>query len=381
MNNNLFGFNSDMREKIKGWAKNVLKEIKSAFSLGTESSEIRNEIGKYIATDTASGIYANNKAVVKAFSQMLEKLNYQREYSLIDEDEYYAKLEELRDRYFGKGTQNWLKYTAQIYEYQKKALEDEKKNIISLYDDISEYASVKLGEVIEKQAEFAESLKSASGIFNKNTINMDGKSITYYSMHDMQADIDRIKEYSRLLEDFSQRADNLGIDSGVKADFISELRNIDFGAAIGLLSTIKNSTDLKVSQYLSAWAEKNALADAVAAKSFENDFSDALDNSYEHMKEVLERAGYEIPDGFFVSGSLSAQKFGDAFLGEIEVQMQRIRAVIEAFNGEIASYPVVMGGNTYNTSNTSYNIQSADANDTVEQIRRIETVKRLSGVA
>ena len=379
--NNLFEFNSDIKEKIKGWAKNVLSEMKSAFSLGTEDSKIKNEIGKYISSDIASGLYENNKYVVKAFSQMFEKLNYQKELNIISEDEYYVKLEQLRDRYFGKGTQNWLKYTAQIYEYQKRVLEEEKESIISLYDDISEYASNKLSEVINKQASLAESLKSTGNLFNKNTISFDDKTLTYYSMHDMQNDIERIKEYSRLLEDFSERADKLGIDADIKKGFLTELKDIDFEAALSLLNSIKGSTDSAITDYLYAWNERNTLADTVAAKAYESDFAEGIENSYEHMKEVLSRAGYEIPEGFFVSGSLSAQKFGDAFIEEIETQMSRIRSVIEAFSSEITQYPVIMGGNTYNTSNTSYNIQSSDAADTVEEIRRFETVKRLSGIA
>ncbi|MBR4173029.1 MAG: hypothetical protein IKR46_01500 [Clostridia bacterium] len=380
MNNNLFDFNSEIKEKIKGWAKNVLAEMRSAFSLGTEGSKIKNEIGKYIVADTASGIYENNKLVVKAFSQMLEKLNYQREFGLISEDEYYEKLERLRDRYFAKGTQNWLKYTAQIYEYQKRALEDEKEGIIGLYDDIADYTSKKLGSIIEKQAKFSEKLKNAGGIFNKNTVTVGDTTMEYYSIRDMQADIERIKDYNELLREFSERVDKLGISTDTKNGFLSELMDADFEAALSFLQTVRGNTDGQVFDYLSTWAERNEIADAVAAKRFEADFSDGIDDSYEHMKEVLKKAGYEIPEGFFISGSLSAQKFGDAFIAEVETQMERIRAVIDAFNSEIASYSVTVGGNTYNTSNTSYNIQSAEANDTVEQIRRFETIKRLSGV-
>lgn len=379
--NNLFEFNSNMKEEIKKWAKNVLSEIKSAFSLGTDGSSIKNEVGKYIASDIASGFYENDKEVVKVFKQMYEKLNYQREYSLISEDEYYVKLERLRDRYFAKGTQNWLKYTAEIYEYQKETLKREKEGIISLYDDISEYTADKLGEVINKQANFAESLKKTGNLYNKNTIYFDDKTVTYYSMHNMQEDIEKLKQYSRLMEEFSERADGLGIDENIKSGFLKELRDIDLESAIGFLTGIKNNNDKDVFEYLSAWNERNNVADAIAAKSFEEDFAESLDNSYEHMKEVLTRAGYEIPDGFFVSGSMSAQKFGDAFVSEIETQMKRIRSVIEAFNSEVMSYSVITGGNTYNTSNTSYNIQSGEAGDTVEQIRRFETVKRLSGIA
>ena len=380
MNNNLFEFNQNMKEKIRTWAKNVLSEIKSALSLGTDSSEIRNQVGKYIADDTASGLYENSEAVTKAFSKVLEKLNYQKDLNLISEDEYYVKLEKLRDRYFAKGTQNWVKYTAQIYEYQQKALAEEKENIVSLYDDISEYASQKIGEVIDKQANFAKSIKGTGKLFDKNTVDFGDKTVTYYSMHDMKSDIDRIKQYSSLLAEFSERADKLGISEDIKTGFLNELRDEDFNTAIALLNSIKGSTNESVFEYLSAWNERNSLADAVAAKSYEKDFSESLEDSYAHMKEVLSKAGYEIPDGFFVSGSLSAQKFGEAFITEIETQMQRIRSVIEAFNSEIALGSMVSSNNTYNTSNTSYNIQSKDASDTVEQIRRIETVKRLSGV-
>nr|MCR4693117.1 hypothetical protein [Bacillota bacterium] len=290
-------------------------------------------------------------------------------------------LERLRDRYFSKGTQNWVKYTAEIYEYQKKSLEQEKKNIISLYDDISKYAQERLTEVVNKQAVFAEKIKDSGRLFNKNTVTIDGVSDTYYSMHNMQEDIKRIKLYQSLLEEFEERADRLGVSEDIKNGFLKELREEDFNSVVSLLNYMKGSTDESVFNYLSAWNEKNILANSVAAKSFEPEFNESIEDSYKKMKEVLSAAGYEIPESFFASGSLSAQKFGDAFIEEIEVQMARIRSIIDAFNGEISGYSNMYGGNTYNTSNTSYNIQSDNARDTVEEIKRYETVKRLAGIA
>ncbi|HAL63400.1 MAG TPA: hypothetical protein DCO93_03020, partial [Clostridiales bacterium] len=280
-----------------------------------------------------------------------------------------------------KGTQNWVKYTAEIYEYQKKSLEQEKKNIISLYDDISKYAQERLTEVVNKQAIFAEKIKDSGRLFDKNTVTIDGVSDTYYSMHNMQEDIKRIKLYQSLLEEFEERADRLGVSEDIKNGFLKELREEDFNSVVSLLNYMKGSTDESVFNYLSAWNEKNTLANAVAAKSFEPEFNESIEDSYKKMKEVLSAAGYEIPESFFTSGSLSAQKFGDAFIEEIEVQMARIRSIIDAFNGEISGYSNMYGGNTYNTSNTSYTIQSDNAQDTVEQIKRYETVKRLAGIA
>ena len=378
--NNLFEFTSELKSKIKSWAKSVIKEMRSALSLGTQNSDVKNEVGRYIALDTASGLAENSKSVVKAFTAMLDKLKYERKFDLISEDEYYAELEKLRDRYFKKGTQNWVKYTAEIYGYQKKALEQEKENIVSLYGDISKYAADRLNDVLKKQAEFSEKLKDTAGIFNKNTVTIGNKEETYYSMRNLEQDIEKIRQYQYLLEDFKERTDSLGISDGISDGFLKELKNEDFYASVSLLNYIKNSTDSEVISYLSAWDERNKLADAIAAKTYETEFSDSVSDVYENMKNALMQAGYEIPEGFFVSGSLSAQRFGDAFVSEIETQMERIRAIIDAFNSEIAAYSEISGGVTYNTSNTSYNISSANADDTVEKIRRYETVKRLAGI-
>ena len=385
--NDLFEFTSELKNRIKNWAKSVIKEMKRSFSLGTQNSDLKNEVGKYIALDTASGLTENSKWVVKAFTAMLEKLKYERKFDLISEDEYYTELEKLRDRYFKKGTQNWVKYTAEIYAYQKKALEQEKialerekKDIVSVYDDISSYAADRLSEVLTKQAEFSEKLKSAGGLYNKNTINLGNFEDTFYTMRNLEQDIENIKRYQQLLEDFAERADRLGIGADISKGFLKEIKNEDFYAAISLLTYMQNSEDAKVLSYLSAWDERNKLADAIAAKTYEDEFNDSVSDAYENMKNVLMQAGYEIPEGFFASGSLSAQRFGDAFVAEIETQMERIRAIIDAFNSEISAYPEVFGGVTYNTSNTSYNISSANAADTVEQIRRYETVKRLAGI-
>lgn len=378
--NNLFEFTSEIKEKIKSWSKNLLAEIKSSFSLGTQNSSVKNEVGKYIALDISSGLAENNKEVVKAFLNVLDKLKYERNLDLISEDDYYTQLERLRDRYFAKGTQNWLKYTAEIYQYQKKSLEQEKENIISIYDDISKYAEEKLSAVIEKQAAFAEKIKNSGSLFDKNTVDLNGTKDVYYSMHNMQQDIENIRLYKSLLEEFSKRADSMGIDEGIKKGFLRELSEEDFYTSIGLLKSIKGNTDASVFNYLTAWNERNLLAESVAAKSFEDEFDDSIEDAYENMKTILMRAGYEIPEGFFASGSLSAQKFGDAFVEEIESQMERIRGIIAAFNSEISAYARISEGVTYNTSNTSYNIQSSNADDTVEKIRRYETVKRLAGI-
>ena len=116
-----------------------------------ELKKIGEEVGRYLGEGIAGGLSDSSKIATKAFSGFYERLKYQRDFDLISEEEYYARLEQLRDRYFAKGTDNWVKYTKQIYAYQEKLIKEEQKQIEGLYDDISDYATDKLEGILKKQ--------------------------------------------------------------------------------------------------------------------------------------------------------------------------------------------------------------------------------------
>lgn len=112
---------------------------------------------------------------------------------------------------------------------------------------------------------------------------------------------------------------------------------------------------------------------------FETDFKGSVDNVTAYMRAELERAGLEIPEGFFTAGTNSAKNFGEAFLQELTAQLLVARAVVEAFGSSISpgSGSVV---NSYNTTTTNYifeesgetvteQLQSAKAFDELGRMR------------
>ena len=105
---------------------------------------IGEDVAQYIGTAMLGKLADSSKEATKTFNGFYERLRYQREFDLISEEEYFARLEELRDRYLQKGTDNWIRITKMIYYYQKKVIEAEKKEYRNLYDDISEYALISL---------------------------------------------------------------------------------------------------------------------------------------------------------------------------------------------------------------------------------------------
>ena len=370
-----------MNSKIRGWAENIKNEVKKAFGIDSSSKVMRDEVGKYLSLGIADGLRENDKAVTKAFSQMLEKLDYRRKFDIISEDEYYRSLENLRDRYFTVGTEGWVKYTEKIYAYQQKLLEAEQEKIIKeaeyacdMYSDVSKYAVSRMDEVLKKQQALQKNLSETGSLYTKNTALINGQKYEYYSMSDFDKDIENIENYAHMLENLSLRAEKLGVDKGTVEGFFSVIKELDFKDASGLMTAMGYASDTEFSSYINGWAAKENISGAVAAREYEKEFKQSTDEAYVYMKEKLESAGYEIPEGFYISGSLSAQKFGEGFASSLDAYLEPVRDRIESFKSEIS-------GNVYqNTSNVSYNISASNDTDVVEEIKRHETVKRLSGI-
>ncbi len=345
-----------------------------------ELKKIGEEVGRYLGEGIAGGLSDSSKIATKAFNGFYERLKYQRDFDLISEEEYYERLEQLRDRYFAKGTDNWVKYTQKIYAYQEKIIEAERKEIEGLYDDISNYATQKLEGILEKQQKLAKNLNNFGSLYNVNTVRMDGFTDHYYSLHDLSWDIEALKRYERDMNSLKERADRLQVPKDASEYLFSNIKEMDTGDALQFMSALIYENDDKFFEYTNKAYEKYTLSQTISSHQYKEEFNSEVADVYSNMTEALEKAGYEIPDGFYVSGSISAQKFGEAFVLELENQLGTIRGIIDEFNMGLEIAPT-SGGDVYNTTNTSYNINSLEAGDTVEQIRRYETVKRLAGVS
>lgn len=351
-------------------------------SLENEMLKELPEIGRYLSLGIAQGLKENDKYVTEAFKGMLEKLKYQRDFDLISEAEYYQSLEKLRDRYFSKGTQNWVKYTEEIYAYQKELLETERENIIGLYGEVADYAEKRLGEVLKRQKQTAEEISSFGGLFNVNTVTINGEKGEYTTLHDLEYDINVLKRYAAAISDIKSRMTNLGIDEVGYDTLMSAINDLKTEDALRFTTALMNASDSEFSEYVKNLHFKNELAEGISAMQYEDEFLNGWEDVCGEMKKKLLEAGYDIPDGFSVSGSISAEKFGEAFIEGIEAQLETVRARVEEFNASLKiGTDAMLAGNVYNTTNTSYNIQSVSGSDTVEQIKRLETVKRLSGVS
>lgn len=356
-------------------------------------SRVGVEIGKYFDLGVAKGIEKNSESVVGSAKAMSEKLGYLKDFDLISEDEYYTKLEEIRDRYFAAGTKEWIDYTKKIYDYQKKfvenekkKLEDEKKNISKIYDDIADYASKKLDEVIKKQESYDKKLMNfGSGLLTKNTIEFGDEKIEFYSLKDLHADIDAMREYNDMLASFRGRLGASGLGEDIQKSLLDEIDSMNNTEAKEFMKLLNAANNEDYADYISVYGEKFKFAQKASAQIYDSEMTKAVDDSYKYMTDKLSEAGYEIPEGFFTSGTVSAEKFGSAFVEELDTQLSKIRAKIDAFNASLkielneSSRDRRSGGNktvSYDYSdNSSIVIHGSSGSSVRENIQQAKNLK------
>lgn len=364
----------DEAPELNKTAKETAQDMNKSFAdtLSKGMNTIRSEIASI-----TGAIKEEAEKNVKAFDAELKKIEMLRDFGIDDEETYYRKLEFLRDNYLTKYSDKWIDITQELYDYQEAQLEEHRDNIEDVYDDIADHITDKLDEVAKKQQKFSDSLTDSTELFQKYTI--DG--VVHYKLNDFSSENVNLAAYQQWLSKAMERVKSSGASddaiSGV-LDYIDGLAGDESG--MDALIALASASDADFAKFMSGYAQNLSRADGIAAQRYSDDMVTAAEESYQQMVDELTKAGLDIPEGFFVSGTLSAEQFGEAFLSEIELQMQEIRKKLTEFNAEInASIGAAAGNVTNDNRSTTYHIYGDNSNSTVKQIQNMETIKRLSG--
>ncbi len=353
-------------------ARASIDAAKGELDINSPSRVSKDEIGKYIPLGMAKGIEENSDAVIESFDSMLEILEYRRRFDIINEDEYYTELEKLRDKYFKAGTKEWLDYTEKIYSYEQQLIEEQKEAAKGLYDDISEYAISKLEEVEKKQDAYANKLSSYGSLFNKNTIEFDGETIEYYSLADIDKDIQAISAYNDKMLSFKNSLSDLGISNKASGAYLEEINSLSVDEGSKVLDAVLKTDKNKLAEYLGEFEKKLTYSEGAAAEYYFDDTANAVQESYQKMVDKLKQAGFEVPEGWTTSGTLSAKNFGEAFIKEIDIQLAQISSRIDATLAKLKALNAVSG----NSSTIYQDNRTSTFSVTVQSARQAYEVKR-----
>ena len=343
------------------------------------------------------GLIPNDKYTVKAFNSMKKRLDSERNLNLISEEEYYKNLASLRDSYFAVGTEGWHKYTAEIYKHNQelsekqqkeleKQLENQRKAAESAYNDIVDFADKKIGAVIKKQQSLSKNFSSFGPLFNNGTIRAGGETIKFYSgLADIEKQTADMTKYAERLRWLKDKLAKSGIGEAAAASFFDNIISRSATDGDKTFYALEHADEGKLFDYFRAYEQNLNLADAYSKEFTSDDMDEALGDTAEYMKQRLTEAGFEIPEEFFASGTLSAQNFGEGFSTRLDAELEKIKERIESFNASLAVTGQTAGGVSYDNSvkniyNNTYSINGEGTEQLYSKIKRYDTFKRLAGM-
>ncbi|MBR2500166.1 MAG: hypothetical protein IKB60_03710 [Clostridia bacterium] len=277
------------------------------------------------------------------FKRKLKELELSYKTLAVSEEEYYKKLESLRDTYLQKGTEKWWTYTKKLISYEdnllkanEKAVEEEKKRIIDVYDDIASHIYKTQESLLKAQSAFTKKLRAEADVSSTKKIVFEGLGshgedliFKETNLEDLEAKKKELKDYYNLLSALKTRGNEVFGESGFY-DFFDMVRNLSVSEGAGLSKILLKENDEGFSEFVGDWNEIQSLTDGYAKDLFSGDTKRAINESADYIKRTLEECGLCVPEDFFNSGAQSAIKFGEGFMAEIEGVLNDIKRGFDA---------------------------------------------------
>ncbi len=383
-------------------AKLIDEAIENAKKAGKISSYSRityDELGQPLVDGIKIAINDAKNGMLDTFNTLLKELTYKRDFMIIEESEYYAQLEWLRDNYLIKGSSDWWKYTAQIIEYEQSLTltEQEEAELRQEILDKSLAAKEKYYEsVVEAQTKYANKLKQYGDQFfairnvsvSDKTDGVEARAV----LTNYQAYTNRIKKYQQEMEELKAR----GI---VPEDLLHEITSMGVDEGLEYLTLLNKTSDEALKQYIADREEYLKLCESIAADTIGYQASpEALDTFTKTMESIFDKAGLVLPENFYNLGETGASDFGEGFMGGLKtIQDQITQGFTEGFKSSLEEAAQVisdtyaqvtlnmgsqLGNSVTNNINNSFTVGSAKQSS-AEQIsawRNAQNLERLRGI-
>jgi hypothetical protein len=308
------GITEEVEDKKKAFDKAV-KALDYEHDFGLKSDEeyyenlekLRDQhLTKYSDSwyDTSKKIYEYRKSSEEDLqNDVLNDLKWSHERGYIDEKEYYKQLATLRDTFYETGSDEWYELDDEIFKYNKEL-------IMSTYDEVTDFATSKLDEIAGKRDAMRDKLGDYGYLTQTVKINAGENSMEYQQLPDLSEQTAELEEYSELLNQVRERGN-------VPSEFFSILRDMSVDEGISFAKALMQASDEDFNTYITEWSNKQKLASDIANQMYQED-AEAIVNDVSTKFESLD-------DNFFGIGENSLYQFDEGFRSHMDEVLGGIR--------------------------------------------------------
>ncbi len=334
------------------------------------------------------------KEIEKAYKEQREKefrdLNFSHQMGYISDEQYYSKLASLRDKYFESGSEDWQKYTLKINKYQVELIEKQKKDIISLYDEISKEAEKAINAAEKKYEKLYNKLSQGTPLATKYTATFVGQGaglvlengawrnyedyiVEEYRAADFKEETEKLERLYNLFDAIKSK--------GVSNEFLSQFTNMSADDMLGTANALLSMSEKDFNNFYTSWQRFQDMADTAAYKLTEPDREEII-NEYgtlgEDLKQSMTDAFGTIPETFYEYGKLSAEEFGKGFASRVNT----VSAFVSSGGAFVKTNSD--GGDTgveSGDTNNTYNFYGSDKTDgeRLYDVMRFNEITKMRG--
>ncbi len=337
-------------------SKKTVEETDNDFTSTVETGNVARTAA------TKEALKEQGEDTEEAYKKELRDLQFLHDMEEISDAEYYARLTQYRDKYFDEGTDEWQKYTLEIYKGTKSLTEKQKKEYDDLINKVKnttenavKTARNSIDEVMRLQEGISQKLSEGNTAYN--TISIQGMG-SFTKLADISKDNEQLDRYNMLIDKLYQRR-----GTELPSEVIDNLQSMGIDEGITYIQTMLKASDEDFDKYISNLTKKEALAEEAAKK--------LTLRETENLRKELEKKFGQVPEDFFAIGEDSAKKYGEGFMQQLRDVLSQVKAEISASLSALmptVNGPVYAGGGgTTNYYTNSFSVGTSK-NTVQEQI-------------
>lgn len=285
-----------------------------------------------------------------------------------------------------KSNEEYLSELKLAAEREREVINQLKDDISEAYENILSFADDSIVETEKKRDKMEEKLKSYGNLTKKvifHGAGENGADEIYTELSDLDKTTEKLNEYAKGLEKLREKMETSGFSFDEINAFVAEISGFSVDKGAEFTSVLNAKGDDEFSHFIQSWILKQRTSEALSAQLYESQMEKSVSDTISYMTAELEKMGLSVPDGFFLSGSVSAEKFGEGFAEKLSEELLKIKDIIDGFNVSL-NLNVNNAGESKGTTtiySPKYEINSSGGADvTLQSLRAMETRKILSGV-